>query len=214
MSYIADFTIRSPLMKEAAEAVPETTFEMVDLQLLDGEKPRYIFWANGRRFAELDLALESDRTVDSFACLTDEETRRLYRVNFTESGKEMMTYKDACKCDIVFLKVTATNRGTRVRAQIPTRDRLRAFCSSCREKGVPFELERLFRDESLGSGVDYGLTERQCEALVLAYQRGYFGTKRETTLEEIAAELDISRQAFADRLRRGQEHLIANTLIS
>lgn len=213
MTYIADFSIKSPLMEEAAEAVPQMTFEMVDLQVLDGDRPRYIFWANGDEFDNLESALERDQTVNSFICLTSEEDRQLYRVTFTKDAKDKLMYIDACDCDIVFLKSTATKRGSRIRAQVPSQEALRTFSAACQEKEIPFKLEGLFKDGSRNNDVILGMTERQREALVLAYQQGYFGARREKKLEDIAADLGISRQAFADRLRRGLEHLIANTLI-
>jgi predicted DNA binding protein len=57
------------------------------------------------------------------------------------------------------------------------------------------------------------LTDTQREALVLAYERGYFGSPRETSLEEVAAELDITQQSLSSRLRRGHRRLIAATLV-
>ena len=59
---------------------------------------------------------------------------------------------------------------------------------------------------------DYDLTPPQREALLLAYERGYFDTPRRTTLEEVASELEITRQSLAARLRRGHRNLIARTI--
>jgi predicted DNA binding protein len=47
---------------------------------------------------------------------------------------------------------------------------------------------------------------------VLALRHGYFDTPRETTLEELAVELDISRQALSERIRRGNERLLRQSL--
>jgi predicted DNA binding protein len=57
-----------------------------------------------------------------------------------------------------------------------------------------------------------GLTEKQHEAVLLAYRMGYFDSPRQAGLAEIAAELDISRQALASRLRRGLRHIVGNAL--
>jgi predicted DNA binding protein len=38
---------------------------------------------------------------------------------------------------------------------------------------------------------------------------GYFSVPRETTASEVAAELGISKSAFLERLRRGQDGLFA-----
>jgi Predicted DNA binding protein len=57
------------------------------------------------------------------------------------------------------------------------------------------------------------LTDTQREALVLAYERGYFNSPRESSLEAIGEELGITQQSLSSRLRRGHRRLIENTLI-
>jgi len=52
------------------------------------------------------------------------------------------------------------------------------------------------------------LTDPQREALVLAYERGYFNSPREVTMEELGAELGITQQAVASRLRRGIDQIL------
>jgi predicted DNA binding protein len=53
-------------------------------------------------------------------------------------------------------------------------------------------------------GPDYGLTDAQAESLRAAVAHGYFEVPRETTAEEVASGMGISKSAFLERLRRGQ----------
>jgi predicted DNA binding protein len=46
------------------------------------------------------------------------------------------------------------------------------------------------------------MTDKQLEALELAYERGYFERPRQVTQEALANELDISKQALSRRLSR------------
>ena len=46
-----------------------------------------------------------------------------------------------------------------------------------------------------------------------AFEAGYYDIPRDATLEDIADELEISRQALANRLRRGYRNLIGTTLM-
>lgn len=211
MSFIAEYTIDSPMLKETHEAVPEMTFEMEDLQLLEGTQPKYVFWAQGGDFDRLETVLGNDPYVINFSHLTTVGQRRLYRLNFTQEAKEMMTYPEASRFDIVFLGASSTVDGVHFRARVPTRDALTEFRSTCEAKGLSFRLDRIYQ-EGDGAADQYRLTARQREALVLAYERGYYGPNREVSLAELAAELDISRQAYADRLRRGLEKLLADTV--
>lgn len=213
MGFIAEFTVVSPIIRETAEAVPEMEFHTEDLQLVDAEHTNFIFWVDGGDFGQLEAALARDSTIDEFALLTEVGERRLYRTTLTQDGAAYLTYPDASDLDIVFLNVTTTHEGSHFRARIPSRDALQAYRDACRDKGLTFHLERVYRGGPNDTSGRYGLTDRQYEALVLAYKRGYFGAERDTTLETIASDLGISRQALAARLRRGHERLIANTLV-
>ncbi len=52
------------------------------------------------------------------------------------------------------------------------------------------------------------LTEKQREALDVAVSRGYFESPRKATLEELAAEFDISKQAFSQRLSAAERKVL------
>ncbi|ADD04418.1 HTH-10 family transcription regulator [Natrialba magadii ATCC 43099] len=87
------------------------------------------------------------------------------------------------------------------------------FQTYCRDHDIPVELTELHALSPLRSGQEYDLTDAQREALTLAYARGYFDSPRQASQQDIAAELDITRQAFASRLQRGTRRLIASTLV-
>ncbi len=88
-------------------------------------------------------------------------------------------------------------------------DELSAFHEYCRTHDVPVELARLQPYHGRDASERYGLTDDQREALLLAFERGYYQESHEVTLADLAAELGISRQAFAARLRRGYSALVA-----
>jgi predicted DNA binding protein len=71
----------------------------------------------------------------------------------------------------------------------------------------------LYALSEMRTGDAYNMTDTQEAALMQAFQAGYYDTPREATLEEIAEELEISRQAVANRLRRGYRNLIGTTLM-
>ncbi|MFQ3293780.1 MAG: hypothetical protein ACI9PP_000658 [Halobacteriales archaeon] len=56
------------------------------------------------------------------------------------------------------------------------------------------------------------LTEKQHEALELAYDEGYFERPRRTNQAQLADELGISKQAFSRRLARVEEKLFGQLL--
>jgi predicted DNA binding protein len=87
------------------------------------------------------------------------------------------------------------------------------FQSRCREFDIGFEL----RSVSPESGADeddteYGLTDRQQEALTLALSRGYYESPRQVSTDELADELGISQPATSDLLRRAERQLMSSAL--
>lgn len=86
MGFIAEFRLTSPTMRQTTRALPSTSLEMEDLQLLEGQLPRYYFWASGGDIDELEQQLERDGTIEHFAFLTEVRDRRLCRVIFTEES--------------------------------------------------------------------------------------------------------------------------------
>lgn len=92
------------------------------------------------------------------------------------------------------------------------REAVARFQAYCLEHDVPITLTSVQRLTPSDRRAVDGLTDLQREALLLAYERGYFDTPRRATLEELAAELDITRQSFAARLRRGHLALVRSEL--
>lgn len=210
MGFIAEFEVTSPIMQESAKAVPDMVFRTEDLHLRGDAK--FVFWASGDDFDRFESALVTDPTVRAYTVLTELSDRRLYRVTLTEEGKQAMTYPAATEYDIVFLDVTATHKGSHVRARVPTREALKAYGKACDDRAMSFHLDRLYRVEPDDTADRYGLTPAQREVLDRAHERGYFNNPRSTTLEELAEEFDVTPSALGRRMRRAQDALIDHTL--
>lgn len=56
------------------------------------------------------------------------------------------------------------------------------------------------------------LTDKQREALLTAFKRGYHEIPRDTTSSDLADELGISHQALSERFRRAYRHLVESEL--
>lgn len=96
----------------------------------------------------------------------------------------------------------------------PSYDDLSEFHNYSLENDVEYTLGRIYTLREAGKNqISLSLTENQREALLLALQRGYFSTPSRVTLDELAAELDISQQALSERIRRGNESLLEQTLL-
>ena len=73
-------------------------------------------------------------------------------------------------------------------------------------------LVRLHELDDGGTTGRYNLTAPQREALLLAYDEGYYETPTRTDLESLAAKLGISRSAVSARLKRAYGNLVEATV--
>lgn len=211
MSFIAEFSVEIQPLSRASKAVPEMRFTGEDI-VIEGDVPRkFVFAAHGTRFDEFEAALERDPTVARYEVLQRGTDRAYYVVTYDTEAVEKGTYHIAVEHDIVFTDITLCDGEYTVQARVPDRESLKALRQYCRENTIPFRLRRIYR-EAGPAGAGSGLTDAQRQALRLAYERGYFDTPRETTLAELGEELGISRQALAERLRRGHRRLIEATV--
>ena len=101
------------------------------------------------------------------------------------------------------------------RVRFADHDGLTDFHNTLTEEDISIHIKRTytFARESARRR-DFGLTPEQREALVLALQRGYFATPSETSLDELAEELDVTKQAVSNRIRRGNEKILQPLLLS
>jgi predicted DNA binding protein len=87
------------------------------------------------------------------------------------------------------------------------------FQQRCREHDIGFELISVSPESGSNSDdSEYGLTDRQQEALTLALARGYYESPRQVSTEELAEELGISQPATSDLLRRAERQLMSAAL--
>lgn len=68
------------------------------------------------------------------------------------------------------------------------------------------------RSGTTGTDLFDSLTEKQRQALELAYFNGYFERPRENDTTEVAAKLGVSRQTFTQHIRAGERKLFAGLL--
>ena len=105
-------------------------------------------------------------------------------------------------------------RGWHERWLLPGRETLHDLWEHARAADFDFEVldfHEQGRTDPEYPGSD-APTDQQREALVTAYELGYFAESRDTSLEDVAAELDLSATAVAGRLKRGMRSLLGMTV--
>lgn len=94
----------------------------------------------------------------------------------------------------------------------PGHDRILPTQELCEDHDIDVSVDRIDRlPESSGYG-QFGLTDRQYEALHSAYGCGYYDVPRQVNQAELAERFDVSHQALSERLRRAHQTIIRNAL--
>ncbi|WP_224336510.1 helix-turn-helix domain-containing protein [Haloprofundus halobius] len=215
MSLIAIASVSHPdlALVPTIRAVRDVSVQVVPHSTTDSETGMFFFLveAEDGEFGEFDSALEADDTVSESLLIAESNATRIYRLRHTDGA--ILLSPETTKVGGLMLEAKSDEQGWTVRLHLPDREALAELWEFCGDRGISFELYRLFRQDEWTVGGPTGVTDAQREALVAAYEDGYFEEPRETSLEDLAAELDISPTAMGGRLRRGTGKLIESTLV-
>jgi hypothetical protein len=169
------------------------------------------FWAETADPSSLEEAIRADNRVRSLDRLDEGSNKTLYRVQWATDLDGFLEALE--KHDLVVEQAIGTTEEWRFRLRGPDRNNISAFQDTLREKGITSTLKGIWNPHG-PNGDPYGLTEKQREAVELAFSEGYFSVPAETNLSEVAEIVGISRQSFSRRLNRGLNRVLAETVIA
>lgn len=219
MGLVAEFEIDCealPLVDVAA-AVPEATL-ILELQFNHGNRPLFLVTVrDGPQTAVEDAFSDAYDVGDWTLVGRAGDTRRYQAVPALSFEEQLGDHID----DLAGLEALATTDAIIERIEVTATGWIQAGWFADRaefdefrtfwQRHSRFRLRRLTRDgepEPPGNG----LTDQQTEALRTAYELGYFDIPRDTSLEAVATELDISASSVSERLRRAETQLIEETV--
>lgn len=159
----------------------------------------------------VEQTLEEDPTVTGLERLESIENERFYRAHWVSGSHGLMTVLQETEGAV--LSATFHEGKWEVRLLFADRDNLTEFFDQCRDDlDFDISLIRVFNRSNPATYGEYGLTEEQRNALLIALEIGYFEVPKQGDVDDIAAELGISPQAVSQRLRRGYGNLVMNTI--
>ncbi|WP_232700690.1 helix-turn-helix domain-containing protein [Halobacterium wangiae] len=214
MATIAEFTIPATSfpLGSLTEDYPEATVELERVIPTNQAIIPY-FWVRGlgdAREEELEASFRDHPDVHRVELVDDLDGEYLLRVEWRLDYQGVM--QAITETDVVLLSGFGTSEKWTFELRADERHAIADFQQRCSEYGIPAELTALHNLSEMQAGAQYDLTGPQREALLLAYERGYYQTPREATLEELAGEVGITGQSLGSRLRRGTNRLIGSTL--
>jgi predicted DNA binding protein len=177
----------------------------------DPTSGKFFYRIESSDFSRFEEGLRKDRTVGDFERVIDtRDEEAIYSFEYTDEAKVLSPVISAAGGVILGME----NDGSAwiLTVWMPERSALVDLWEYARRNDIDVDLRRVNEYDSLGT-TDAGLTDSQREALLVAFDAGYFKEPRDVTLGEVATELDISQPAASGLLRRGMERLIASSLV-
>jgi predicted DNA binding protein len=211
MATLAEFTLAADAFPFDAvfESFPDTTIEIERL-VPTGDAILPYIWVRGPEGKRAREELSEATALADVEVIDQVGERSLLRCEYVTTYEGVLGA--IVETDVSLLSANGTTEGWTVQVRGIEPGTIAEFDKACRDRGIELTLTEL-HELSAGRGYEPPeLTAPQREALLLAYEMGYFDEPRTTTLEEVASELGISRQAVANRLRRGYRALIREML--
>ena len=199
-------------LAQTLSTVPDVEFSGGRIVQSSEEEVVPILWARGNDREEVDDALTDDPTTEETTILVDLDDEWLYRMRWTDRVNLVVQMILDSKATLLDAEVAADREAWSLRVLYPTRDELSKTYDFCDANDVTFEIRKVHELDTEPAG-QYGITENQYAALRAACEGGYFKIPRETNLDVIGEELNLSHQAVSERIRRGTDQLISETLL-
>lgn len=192
------------------EELPDATVELDRIVPTNGETVPY-FWLDDPNLESFDPNAVSHPDLRAISVVETGGEEALVRVEWVPDRENLLTV--LLESPVVLVSAVGTRRRWSFEIRGDDREALASFQSACREAAIPIDLTRLQPLSSPRTDESDVLTPTQREALLLAYERGYFDSPGQISQAELAAELDITRQSVSSRLQRGLRRLVGNTMV-
>ncbi|MHC3439962.1 helix-turn-helix domain-containing protein [Natrialbaceae archaeon A-gly3] len=191
------------------EQLPDVTVELERIIPAQDVVIPY-FWVRGTEVDDIENAFTKHPGVKAIRLVDSINDEYLLRVEWTLDYDDVLTV--LTETEVPLIEATGTNQQWTFEIRGDDRSDIAAFQRRCRELDIPITLTELHALTPVETATETALTGTQQEALVLAYERGYFESPREVTLEDLGEELGISQQAVGSRLQGGIKHVLGSTL--
>ncbi|QCC46929.1 helix-turn-helix domain-containing protein [Halobellus limi] len=199
------------VLTETVTHDPSSKVKSVSEAGTDPTSGKFFYHIESSDFPRFEDGLRKDRTVGEFERVIEtRDEKAIYSFEYTDEAKILSPVISAANG--VILDMENDGSAWTLTVWMPDRTDLVHLWDYARRNDVDIDLLRLNEYAGLGNA-DAGLTDSQREALLVAFESGYFEEPRDASLSEVAGDLDISQPAASGLLRRGIRRLIASSMI-
>ncbi|MBX0324357.1 helix-turn-helix domain-containing protein [Halomicroarcula sp. F13] len=177
----------------------------------DPTSGKFFYHIESSDFSQFEDGLRNDSTIGEFERVIETRDKEaIYSFEYTDEAKLLSPVISTANG--VILEMENEGEDWILTIWMPERTNLIHLWDYAQQNDIDIDLLRVNEYDSLGN-TDAGLTDSQREALLVAFEKGYFEEPRNATLSEVATNLDISQPAASGLLRRGIKRLIVSSLI-
>lgn len=193
------------------ERVPDARIELEPAVATPDDHALLVVRAAERDHGAVENSLRTAPTIGMVERFGERPGVRMYRV--TWEGRARRLVQRIVAEDATLLSARAQQGQWHFRFVAPDRDAFGRAYDAIKELGCTPDCRSIttFEGERVGRSA---LTEPQRDALVAAFEAGYYNIPRDATAKEVADTLAISHQALSERLRRAQSQLVETELIN
>jgi predicted DNA binding protein len=141
-----------------------------------------------------DRALRDDPAVTNVSVLERFADERFYRAHWRDGVGEFLSALEAAEASVLY--ASCADGQWKLRVLVADREQFTTFYERWSDAVDP-ALVRVFERSNPKTFGEFGLTAEQRDALVQAFELGYFAVPKEATIEEVADELGGSPQAVS-----------------
>lgn len=213
MSVILEFSVAAEefLLGTVLSGPPKMQIELERI-VPTGSMVMPFVWVTGDDHAAFEENVRDSPFVAELLTLDRVEDNVLYRITWKDAPSSLI--EGITESEATVLEARGDGRWL-FRLRFTDHDRLSQFHDFCVGNDITIHVERTYTfSEETDRRRRFDLSQEQREALVLALRQGYFATPSEASLDELASELGISRQALSNRIRRGNEKVLGKVLLS
>lgn len=211
MSLFGEFQVPADefVFHESFQAEPEMVVEIERVVAAEDILTPY-FWIMHVSSEAFEAATDTDPTIEELKKLDEYDEATLYRADWVDHVNMLIEAYTSIGATI--LEAEGREDEWIFRIRFDDREKFDRFSELLNEDGISFDLRQLYEITHPQTEGEFALTPKQYEAVTTAWKMGYFNLPRETTMKEVAAELDIAPQSLSDRLRRAQKELMGEAL--
>lgn len=210
MSLFGEFHVPAEAfaLAETLEAAPELVIETERVVATDEILTPY-FWVSQAEETRFEDVAADDPSIRNLRHIDDVDRAALYRAEWTENVESIVFAYTTVGATI--LEAAAQHNEWELSMRFDNRDRLDQFREYCDDYDIPFHLNQLYEHAHPRAGGQYGLTKKQHDALVTAWEMDYYNSS-DVSLTDVADSIGISQQSLSRRLKRGYGSFIQHAL--